>query len=50
MIEKTILLFKEQGLKGERFAETIDRIGFENAETQLLTDDLLERKESILAE
>ena len=28
----------------------IDRIGFENAEKQLLTDDLLERKESILAE
>ena len=50
VIEKTILLFKEQGLKGERFAETIDRIGFENAEKQLLTDDLLERKESILAE
>ena len=32
VIEKAILLFKEQGEKGERFAETIDRIGFENVE------------------
>ena len=27
VIEKAILLFKDQGLKGERFAETIERIG-----------------------
>ena len=50
MIEKAILLFKEQGEKGERFAETIDRIGFENVEKQLLADDILARKEKILAE
>ena len=50
VIEKAILLFKEQGEKGERFAETIDRIGFEKAEKQLLSDELLERKEQILAE
>ena len=50
VIEKAILLFKEQGEKGERFAETIDRIGFENAEKQLLADDILARKEKILAE
>ena len=41
VIEKAILLFKEQGEKGERFAETIDRIGFEKAEKQLLSDELL---------
>ena len=50
VIEKAILLFKEQGQKGERFAETIDRLGFETVEEQLLSDDLLARKEQILAE
>ena len=50
VIEKAILLFKEQGEKGERFAETIDRLGFENVEKQLLADDLLKRKAQILAD
>ena len=49
VIEKAILLFKDQGLKGERFAETIERIGFENAEKQLLEKNLLERKMEILS-
>ena len=44
VIEKAILLFKDQGLKGERFAETIERIGFENAEKQLLEKNLLKEK------
>ena len=48
VIEKTILLYKDQGIKGERFEETIKRIGFENVEEQLLSDDLLNRKEEIL--
>ena len=48
VIEKTILLFKDQGIKGERFEETINRIGFENVEKQLLSDDLLNRKEEII--
>lgn len=50
VIEKAILLFKEQGKTGERFAETIDRLGFENVEKQLLADDILTRKANILAE
>ena len=49
IIEKAILLFKDQGQKGERFSGTIDRLGFENVEAQLLSDDLLKRKEEILA-
>lgn len=49
VIEKTILLFREQGKTGERFAQTIDRLGFENVEAQLLSDDILERKEAILS-
>ena len=49
IIEKAILLFKDQGQKGERFSGTIERLGFENVEAQLLSDDLLKRKEEILA-
>lgn len=48
--EKAILLFREQGQAGERFADTIHRIGFENVEKQLLADDLLNRKQQILTE
>ena len=44
VIEKAILLFREQGKTGERFAQTIDRIGFENVQEQLLSDDILNRK------
>lgn len=50
VVEKAILLFREQGLSGERFAETIDRIGFDKVEAMLLADDLLERKDQILAD
>ncbi|HBN55313.1 MAG TPA: (4Fe-4S)-binding protein [Lachnospiraceae bacterium] len=49
VIEKAILLFREQGKTGERFAQTIDRLGFENVEAQLLSDDILSRKDEILA-
>ena len=45
VIEKAILLFREQGITGERFSDTISRLGFENVQEQLLSDGLLERKE-----
>lgn len=48
VIEKAILLFREQGKTGERFAKTIERLGFENVEKQLLANDLLDRKQEIL--
>jgi len=48
VIEKTILLYKDQGIKGERFNDTINRIGFNKVEEQLLQDELLKRKEEIL--
>lgn len=48
VVEKAILLFREQGMTGERFADTITRIGFEEVERQLLSDELLERKQEIL--
>ena len=48
VIEKAILLFREQGRTGERFADTVNRLGFENVQEQLLSDDLLQRKEENL--
>lgn len=36
-IEKIILLYKDNGIKGERFADTIERIGFENIEKSILS-------------
>ena len=48
VIEKAILLFREQGQTGERFARTIERLGFENVEQQLLSNGLLERRQAIL--
>ena len=45
VVEKAILLFREQGVTGERFADTVNRLGFENVQAQLLADDLLARKE-----
>lgn len=36
VIEKAITLFRDQGQQGERFADTVARIGFEEVEKQLL--------------
>lgn len=49
IVEKAILLFREQGITGERFADTVNRLGFENVESQLLDDALMNRKEENLA-
>ena len=48
IVEKTILFYREQGLPGERFADTIARLGFENVEREILSDAILERKDQIL--
>ena len=47
-VEAAILLFREQGQTGERFADTIARIGFEEVEKQLLSREILNRKQEIL--
>ena len=47
-VEKAILLFRSEGIPGERFADTIDRIGFEKAQSMILGNELLERKAEIL--
>ena len=48
VVEKTILFYREQGLPGERFADTIARLGFEYVEREILSDDILARKDEIL--
>ena len=48
ILEKTLLWFKENANPKERLGMAIDRIGFENFEKAISTDDLLNRKEAIL--
>ena len=48
-VEKIILFFKDQGIAGERLADTVARVGLEQAEEMILSDELLKRKEEILA-
>lgn len=48
-VEKAILFFKSYGITGERFADTIKRVGFEDAERIILSDELLKNKEKILS-
>ena len=47
-VEKAILLFRNKGVAGERFSDTIERIGFEEACRLLESDELLARKAEIL--
>ncbi len=49
MIEKAMLLFRDLGNKGERFAAMIDRIGVDTCMDILVGDSLMERREEILA-
>lgn len=49
IVEKTILWYRENGLTKERFGVTIDRVGIEAFEQAVFSDDLLARREEILA-
>ena len=49
LLEKTMLWFKENADGKERLGMVIDRLGEEKLENDLFSDDLLERKEEILA-
>lgn len=49
MVEKVILLFRSEGYAGERLAVTLARVGFDYAEKLLMSDELLRRKDEILA-
>ena len=49
VIEKVMLWFKENAYAKERLGAAIDRIGTEALEAALATNDLLDRKDEILA-
>ncbi len=49
LVEKAILLFKREGLPGERFGMTVERLGLERTEALLCSDQLLTQKAEILA-
>lgn len=49
ILEKTLLWFKENAYQKERLGLAIDRVGAENLEKALFSDDLINRKEEILA-
>ena len=40
LTEKAILFFRDEGQSGERFADTIQRLGFEYVEDKLLNGTL----------
>ena len=35
VVEKAIILFRDEGIKGERFADTVQRLGFDYVEKKL---------------
>ena len=49
LVEKTILWFRENAFVKERLGAAIDRVGVEAFEDAIATDDLLLRKDAILA-
>ena len=49
LIEKTMLWFRENAYQKERLGKAIDRLGVDALEKALFGDDLLARKEEILA-
>jgi dissimilatory sulfite reductase (desulfoviridin) alpha/beta subunit len=49
LIEKAILLYRELGKTGERFGRTVERVGVDEFIRQLKSDDVLSRKDEILA-
>ena len=49
VIEKVMLWYKENGYVKERLGATVDRIGTDALEAAIATDDLITRKDDILA-
>ncbi|MEG2634363.1 MAG: (4Fe-4S)-binding protein [Oscillospiraceae bacterium] len=48
LIEKVLLIYREQGVTGERFGATLTRLGMEHIERELASDAILDRKQEIL--
>ena len=49
ILEKCMLWFRENGYAKERFGLAIDRVGIDALEAALWSDDLIARKDEILA-
>lgn len=47
-IENTILFFRSEGIPGERLADTVERVGFAQAQEMILGQELIKRKAEIL--
>ncbi len=39
-MERAILLFREEGVTGERFADTVNRLGFDYVQDKLLHGEM----------
>ena len=48
-VEKAILFFKSYGILGERFGDTIARVGFEEAERIIFSDTLISERDAIIS-
>ncbi len=48
VVEKAILLYKRDGIAGERFADTVARIGIDNVARMFDTAELIDKKAEIL--
>ena len=46
VVERAILLFRDEGISGERFADTVTRLGFDYVNEKLLSSTI--DKEAIL--
>ena len=40
LVERAILLFRDEGISGERFADTIARLGFDYVQEKLLSGEV----------
>ena len=49
IIEKIMLWYRENGYAKERLGATVDRLGIEALEAAIASDDLLIRRDSIVA-
>lgn len=49
VVEKAILLYKRDGIQGERFADTVKRIGIDRVAEVFDTSELIDSKETILS-
>ena len=40
MVERAILLFRDEGISGERFADTVTRLGFDYVNDKLISGSI----------